>query len=210
MTWKDITVFQFQALSDIWLHAAERELVDVMVDVCCTCYGLTARQVDSLNLEQYKELCKGLEFLNDIPKWEPVKYVTVDGRRYRFLYDVRKIHSARCIEVKHFGSEDHGGFVANLHKLAASMVIPQKRNRIGIWVDAKYDALDHEDYANDILQAPITAIHGSALFFCEVFKQLTISLKDYLTQTIPTKMQKEAQQILLHSCEIMDGPTMPQ
>lgn len=206
MQWSDLTVQQFQQLTELW-QGGEADPALLMFDMVEVCHRLTPNQVDSLTTTDFNKLVAELSFLNEIPAWKPVKYVDVNGMRYRFVYDVRQIHAARNIEVKTFGQ---GGLIPNMHKVAASMVVPQRRDRVlrWRWVDDLYDAAKHQEYANDLLQAPITAIYGSALFFCEVFMRSIPGIADYLTSTItdPTK-KKEARQLLLDSCKTLDGST---
>lgn len=208
MQWSDITVQQFQQLTELW-QDGKADPALLMFDMVEVCHRLTPNQVDSLSNEDFNRLVAELAFLNEVPAWKPHRFVTVDGRRYRFVYDVRQIHAARNIEVKSFGQ---GGLIPNMHKMAASMVVPQRRDRVlpWRWVDDLYDASKHEQYAADLLQAPITAIHGSALFFCEVFMKSIPAIADYLTSTIqePT-MREQAKQLLLNSCKILDGNTTP-
>ena len=184
MTWDNITVEQFQQLTDIWQQSEGQETLFVLADMIQVCHGLTRRQVDSMAPagDEFRRLCRELDFLNKQPEWKPVRHVVLNGRRYRFVYDVRQIHAARNIEVKHF---NQGGFVMNMHKLAASMVMPQKRNWFGKWVDDTYDAAKHEQYASDLRQCPITAIYGSALFFCELFTRSTADILDSLKSKNP-------------------------
>lgn len=201
MTWDDITVYQFQQLAALPHPATELEQAERVIQTVCIVYNLTERQVDSLSLADYHKLLSGLTFLNAPPEWKPAKHFTANKRRYRLVYDVRQIHAGRYIEVKHFAQD----FVTNMHKVAASIIIPQRRNALGIWKDAKYDAAQHERYAEDILQAPITAIHGSAVFFCKLYTTSMRNLKDYLMPKIPTEMRAQAEKALIDSCGILDG-----
>lgn len=211
MTWNDLTVQQFQHI--IELQKGSREIDDpflVAADLVEICFNLTRNQLDSLSTIEFKKLCKELDFLNEQPNWKPVPFVVVNGRRYRFVYDVRQIHAARNIEVKHFHD---GGIIDNLHKMAASMVVPQRRHKWfrWRWVDAEYDAAKHKEYADDLRQAPITAIHGSAVFFCEVFKTSIAAMSDYLTSTMPTPETRiQLQQLLQSFTNSSDGSLMPQ
>lgn len=168
------------------------------------CYNLTANQVDSLTDEEFRRLYKALDFLSTEPACKPVKHVDVNGRRYRMVYDVRNIRASRYIETKTFNAR---GFIQELHKVAASIVMPQVKSFWGRWKDGEYDAAKHEHYANDLRQAPITAIYGSALFFCEVFRVSIANLTDYLTQTIPTAARKEIETTLTLSLNLMAGNT---
>lgn len=203
MNWSDITVQQFQQLEEIRLRSEGLEPLLVGLDMIGVCYNLTPAQVDSLSTSDVNRLAREMVSLNDVPDWKPVKTFMVDRRRYRFVYDVRQIHAARNIEVKVF--ESQGGFIANMHKMAASMVVPQKKNFWRNWIDDTYNAANHEQYADDILQASISAIYGSALFFCGVLMNAMPLLEDYMTSKIPEAMRSQASQTLAASFEIMAG-----
>lgn len=212
MTWNDITVQQYQQLTELWLGSKDVEPLFIMADEVEICYRLTRHQVDSLSMQEFQQFHADLNFLREIPDWQMVKHFKANGRRYRFVYDVRQIHAARNIEVKHFSQ---GDFIQNLHKSAASMVMPQRRNVFGKWRDEEYDASKHEQYAADMLQAPITAVYGSAVFFCAVWTKSIEAMSDYLTSPktmakIPTKMQEELRKLLLDSCKTMGGSLTPQ
>jgi hypothetical protein len=106
---------------------------------------------------------------------QPEKYIKVNGRKYQCVFDIRKLPSARYIESKVFSVE----LVTNLHRLAASMVIPMKKTIFG-WKKDKYDASKHEEYAQDMLEAPIVQVYHSVVFFYQVYRNLMQVSKDYL------------------------------
>jgi len=54
-----------------------------------------------------------------------------------------------------------------------------------------------------------SAIYGSALFFCEIFRKSIAASADYLTSTIPMEKRAEAKSLLLNSCNLLDGTTTP-
>lgn len=206
MEWKDITVYQFQQLSKLWEARGERDDIEITLEVIGICYNLLDRQLEALTTQDMKTLSKGLDFLNVIPEWKAERFVTVGGNRYRYTYDIAQLRAARPIEVKSFTSQ---GFTEHLHSMAASMVVPQRKTWKG-WVDAPYDAAKHSDYAKDLLQAPITMIHGSAVFFWTVFQNAIPLLSDYLTSTLPMGKREEAKRSLVDSCNIMGGSiTLP-
>ena len=206
MKWQDVTVQQFQQLTDLRQDALTRDPAFLVFDMVGIFYNMSPTQVDSLSVDELNKLSAELSFLQDMPDWKPERFVEVDGRHYRFVYDVRQIHAARNIEVKHFAN---GDFISNLHTMAASMVIPQRLRKSGLWKDDKYDAAKHQQYADDMRQAPITSIYGSAVFFCKVFQKLIPSITDYLVSSLPMEMREQARQSLLSSCEILDGSTTP-
>ena len=115
--------------------------------------------------------------------------------------------SGRYIESKVF-SRDFGN---NLHKISASMVIPQKRNFIGIWIDDKWDASKHEVYANDLLEANFSEVYHSIIFFYHVYRNWMEVSKDYLIQKmIQAGMNhSEAKKEILNLLNILDGNIVP-
>jgi hypothetical protein len=206
MNWQNVTVQQFQELDDLRQESATLDPAFVVMRMVEIFYNMSPSEVDSLTVPELNDKAAALSFLSDMPDFPASRHVVVNGRRYRFVYDVRQIHAARNLEVKQYSS---GGFINNIHKMAASMVIPQKRNRMGLWRDAKYNAAHHEQYSADLRQAPITAIYGSALFFCNLFKELIPLIADYLVSTLPMEMREEAKRLLVASSQISDGSIAP-
>jgi hypothetical protein len=163
--------------------------------------------VDSLTIQQFNNLRATLSFLDDKIEGKPVKYTQVNGKRYRFIYDVQQIKAARYIESKVFSTD----LVGNLHKLAASMVMPQRRTWYGKWVDEKYDAAKHSDYAADLQASNFMHIYQSVVFFYQVYRNWIEVSQAYLIQEMMAKgmtpeLAQEAVQIL---CSSLDGNIVP-
>lgn len=208
MTWKDINVFQWQQLIELFAQK-DSGLTELDMDVkaAAIVMDLTEHQIDSLPTAELKSILQQIRFIYQELKPQPVRYIQVKGKRYRCIYDVRQIPAARYIESKYFDTDR----VGNLHKLAACMVMPQKRNWLGMWVDDKFDAAKHADYAQDMLSAPITAVLGSVVFFYQVYTNWIKSSKDYLTKEMMNQgMSKyQAEKLYIHLCKIMDGFIKP-
>ena len=189
-TWNDITVFQWQQLMNLYKEEGNSNL-DLIVRAGSIVTGKTEHEIDALTISQLNDLGRALAFVHTEIPAKPARFIKVNGRRYRCVYDVRKMPAARYIESKHFGQDLHN----NLHRLAASMVWPQRR-RLGFWVDAKYDAARHSEYAEDMLAAPITAVFGSVVFFCEVYLRSISNLKAFMVgamlKATPTMTREEA------------------
>ena len=151
-------------------------------------------------------LLKAISFIHEEIKPQPERLIKLKGKRYKCIYDVRKIPAARYIETKHFGKDVN----ANLHRIAACMVMPMKKTLFG-WKVVKYDASKHEEYAQDILEAPIAEVLGSVVFFYQVYKNWIKSSKDYLIAEMMTKNLTRYQAEMVHQslCSIMDGYTKP-
>ena len=114
--------------------------------------------------------------------------------------------SGRYIESKVFSAD----FVTNLHKLAASMVLPMKKTIFG-WKLDKYDASRHEEYADDMLSAKIPDIYNSVVFFYHVYRNWMEVSKGYLIQAMmKVGMSKEqAAEEVANLLSIMDGNIAP-
>lgn len=192
---------------DLYANAKDMTELDLAYKVTGIVMDLTENQIDSLPLNQLKPLLAEVKFVHEDPKPQPQKYIEVNGKRYRCIYDVRKMPAARYIETKYFDQDR----ISNLHKLAAGMVMPQRKNWLGQWVDDKFDAAMHTAYAEDMLAAPITAVLGSVVFFYQVYNNWIRSSKDYLiSQMILTGMSKyQAEKLYIHLCETLDGYIRP-
>jgi hypothetical protein len=201
MNWKDISVFQYQQIVDLLQKKVDEDTSYKLIGIV---YKLTNAQVDSLSIGDYQNKVKEIQFIFTDIEGDPVNYINVNGRKYRFVYDVRKIPTARYIETKVFGED----LVNNLHKIFASMVMPMKKSLIG-WKDDVYDAMKHEEYANDILEASIQDVYPSMLFFYHVYRNWMEVSQDYLIKQIEKKGVPQAKRVVQGLLKSMDGSIAP-
>lgn len=201
--WNKLTIQQAQEI-DLVLKKDAPPL-DIEVELLSIINGLTIDEVDSLEWGKYTELRKSLDFLNKKPDGKAIPYVTLGNKRYRFIYDIRQMPFARYIEGKTFSVD----FVGNLHKLAASMSVQQRKNWYGRWVDQKYNAAKHSEYAEDLLQAPFEAVYSAAVFFYQVYRIWIESSRDYLiSEQVKAGMTtQEAEKLVSDLCRYLDGST---
>lgn len=160
MNWNKITVRQYQ---DIFPIIADDNLSDLdkLVKVICILTGYNEDFIDSWPIDKLNEYRHLFEF--DFKK-EARKRVKVNGRYYRFNWEVNKLKAARYIEAKTFVGE---GLFQNLHRLMASCVIPQRK--VGfLYFDKKYNAAHHDKYATDLLDAPFPFVYNACVFFCQL------------------------------------------
>ncbi len=208
MTWNELTVWQYQQIYPI-VTKPEKDWtnLDVESKLVGIIYNLTDTQVDSLTIQQYNNLKKTLNFLEDKIEGKAVKYTQANGRRYRFIYDVQQMKAARYIESKVFSTD----LINNLHKLAASMVVPQKKTWYGRWVDDKYDAAKHSEYAADLQASNFVHIYHSVVFFYQVYRNWIEVSKGYLIQEMLNKgmTSETAQGVVQTLCEALDGNIAP-
>ena len=208
MKWNELTLWQYQQLMPIFTETNnDWTELDKDVKMLTIVTGLTESQIDSLNIAELKELRKELLFLDEQIEGKPVEYIKVNGKQYRINYDIKNMPYARYIESKVFSKDT----IANLHKIAASMVIPQKKNWFGKWVDDKYDASRHEEYSNDMQEANFINVYHSLVFFYQLYRNWTEVSRDYMkAEMMKAGMTKEqADSAVLLLCESMDGIIPP-
>jgi hypothetical protein len=201
--WNKITVKQAQEIDKLRRNInKEYTEADVDTELLAIIRNTTIQAIDSMKWVDFVEARKELVFLENEPKAKPIKHIKVGKRRYRMVYDIRQMPFARYIEGKTFAQD----FVQNLHKIAATMIMPQRRTCIR-WVDDKYDAAKHDVYANDMLQAPYEVIYASAVFFCNLFKNWIIVSKDYMINELVSKgmTNEEAVKQVNDLCRYLDG-----
>jgi hypothetical protein len=175
MNWNKITVRQYQ---DIFPIIADDNLSDLdkLVKVISILTGYNEDFIDSWPIDKLNEYRHLFEF--DFKK-EARKRVKVNGRYYRFNWEVNKLKAARYIEAKTFVGE---GLFQNLHRLMASCVIPQRK--VGfLYFDKKYNAAHHDKYATDLLDAPFPFVYNACVFFCQLLMKwidVTLSYSEEL------------------------------
>jgi hypothetical protein len=208
MKWNELTLWQYQQLMPI-MTTPDKDWteLDKEVKLLTIVTGLTENQIDSLGIQDLQELRKDLLFLDEPIEGKPVDYIKANGKQYRINYDIKNMPSARYIESKVFSKDT----LANLHKIAASMVIPQKKNWFGKWVDDKYDASKHEEYSNDMQEANFVNVYHSLVFFYQVYRNWIEVSRDYMkAEMMTTGMTAEqADSVVLLLCESTGGIIPP-
>ena len=123
MTWKDINVFQWQQLAD--LQNTKEGMTDEQLSIktIAIITNLTEQQIKDMGDRKLFRIAGKIKFLQKDFEVQHAKYIKTKGKRYRCVYDVKKMPTARYVESKHFAAN----FNENIHRIAASMVIPQKR-----------------------------------------------------------------------------------
>lgn len=201
--WNKLTVEQVQRIDMVRRKAKDTDtLADIECEILAIIRSVPLSVIDSMAWLEFIEARKSLSFLEDQPNSQPIDFIRIGKKRYRFIYDIRQMPFARYIEGKTFAQD----FSQSMHKLAATMIMPQKRGFWG-WKDDKYDASKHERYANDMLKAPYDAVYASAVFFCNLFKNWIMASRDYMINQEVSKgmTQAEAERVVNDLCKYLDG-----
>lgn len=201
MNWSDINVFQYQQIVKLIDGRVNEETTPKLVAIC---FNLTDNQVGDMSLEEYNQKVKELAFISEEITGDAKPFIKANGKMYQVVYDVRKIPAARYIETKTFQKD----FIGNLHKVFASMVIPMKKSLFG-YKSTKYDSMNHEDYANDILYASIQDVYPSVVFFYHVYRNWMEVSKGYLIQEMEKKQVPQAKKVVAGLMKSMDGNIAP-
>ena len=205
MNWHTLTVRQAQDVERIRRAAKDEDGLDSETKLLAAITGRKQSEIDSLPWAEYVQLRKQLDFMENPIEGNPAKFIKVNGKRYRCIYDISKMPFARYIEGKQFNQD----FIMNLHKIAASMVIPQRKTFLG-WRDKDYNALDHAEYAKDMLDAPFLTVYNSCVFFYHVYRNWMEVSKGYLISEAAKKMSLEEAAKSVNALIItMDGNIPP-
>ena len=205
MNWKDVTIWQWQQMQNLLAKSKDYTELDIAVKSLAILTNQTESQIDSLTIKQLGVELEKIKFITETaPTPRTVDFIKVGKKRYRCIYDVRKLPYSRYLETKFFTTD----VTLNLHKIAASMVMPMKLTWRG-WRVAKYDASKHDEYAQDLLGASFEEVYGSVVFFCQVFSDSIKSLADYFKEEMMKAgmTTAEAETTVAALCESMDGFT---
>jgi hypothetical protein len=183
--WQTLTVEDYQLLMQV--QNSDLDDFEKEIQICSMLADCTPSDIEAMPFGDYVELKRRISFVYEKP---PEAKPKLYWRKYRFIYDVRKINTGRYISIQTFLA---GGLIDNLHNLAACIVNP----RFG-----KYDATKHEEYANDLKAAPLVYILSSMLFFCNLFEQSVAAI----AETIPAEqMTEETKKAVILLRKNLDG-----
>jgi hypothetical protein len=209
MNWNDINVYQWQQLQQVLNNRPES---DTDLDLAVKCLSIitnkTELEIDFYSIEQLNKELKKTEFLHHAPNPKAVDHIEINGRRYKCIYDIRRLPFARYFETKYFSND----VSKNLHNIAGCMVMPMTKNWLGRWVVDKYDASKHEEYAQDMLEAKFVNVYGAVVFFYLVFKGWIKTSKGFLVSEMMKSKKMttwEAEALVKVLCEAMDGFISP-
>jgi len=192
-----VTIAKFQELYLIYLmDLPDFEKSFKLVQVYL---GASEDEVDSLPLGKFNAICRELNELFEFRESEPVNKVVVNGRHYRLNLDIAKMSAGRYVEAVTFSEN----LIPNLHKIMATIAQP-----CTWWGKAlPYDAREHEQYADDMLQVDFRLAYTAAVFFYQVFGKSIKSLSSFLIAEA-VKMganREEAQKTMADLSSILDG-----
>lgn len=204
-----LTISKFQQLYEISSQDINELDKATRLAMCLT--GKTEDQVDSMSPVRFNALCRSITNLFDfeamsIDRGKPVDYIKANGRTYRIIYDVSRkpFNAGKYVEVATFSKD----VVGNLHKIMASIVQPMG------WSWRKFGMVpvdrEHQDIADDMLDADFKACYHAMVFFYAVFNDSMRVLRHYLEKEMTREIDQEAAVGILEGLsKHLDGFTMP-
>ena len=173
MTWSDVTVWQWQQIQQLNEKKDSAKEEDLIINTVAILLNKTRSQVLSLSERAIKKVIRDIEFLYlREPQMRAADFIKVGKQKFKCDYDAKFSEAGRYIEIKYFTPD----FANNLHRIAASMIIPMKPSLFG-WKELAYDSSKHEDYAEALLSAPFEIVFGSVIQKLNNIKNLDASFK---------------------------------
>ena len=178
--WEKVTVSMFQQLYDIlngqnFSHEVERQikLLAVMDDRPESYY-------EDLPLADLKREVKRADFLTieDMPTAKAPEYVTVDGHKFKVMYEVRDIRAGQFIDVMS-SAKDADEHILNLDKTLAAICLPVIDGKVG-----KYGSMPFMEVADLMARLPIVQASSIADFFYRVWTAFLKATPDCLAKKV--------------------------
>lgn len=172
-----LSVRQFQELFEvIEMGLPDYELSIIIVK---TLTGKSDAEINDISVRKFNKICatakKAIDsYVTNVDKKKPVKFLKVNGNTYQLHYDMRRMTAGKYVEAMTFSQEP----IKNLHKLLATMAIPMRWTWKGLRAK-NADKQNHDDIANDMLDADFEVAYAACVFFCKVWAELIRNLSTY-------------------------------
>jgi hypothetical protein len=194
MTWKDITIEQYQhilaiAKTDLPNFNKEVELVSYL-------FNISKDDIMYYPIEKFKYLAKQIEFLEDMFEGDMQTLFTIDGIEYKVHWEMEKKTAGQFIDLSEM-TKDPELINDKLHQILAIICIPKGE---------KYDVNFNE--RSEIFRKKLTmdvVFPISGFFDC--FKSSLPDIQDYLNKQIKTQ-QRELLTMIRDSMSIGDGTAL--
>ena len=195
MTWKDITIEQYQhilaiAKTDLPNFNKEVELVSYL-------FNISKDDIMYYPIEKFKYLAKQIEFLEDMFEGDMQTLFTIDGIEYKVHWEMEKKTAGQFIDLSEM-TKDPELINDKLHQILAVICIPKGE---------KYDVNFME--RSEIFRKKLTmdVVFPISGFFLTVLKSSLPDIQDYLNKQIKTQ-QRELLTMIRDSMSIGDGTAL--
>ena len=210
-SWASVTLREYQAMTALFKESEEKgknlsnrakELHDYHTE-CALISALTGEDMDdilSLHKGAHNSIMNELKFL-ETPITGKVRTRTkVNGQRYYFEKNAKKINGGQWISIMHF-LEDEDKIDDNLHNLLACFA-----SKVDWFFWHKYNGKIHEDVAKDMLDLPMTTVKPLTDFFLKDWLESVKNMAVYL-EIQGNRLKRKAERMLARSKVDTDGST---
>ena len=189
-----LTIDKFQRLQSIaTLDTEEIEKASRLVQVLL---DKSEAEVEAMPIRKFGKLCDKLKkafdlTVNAATMSKPKTLMVANSKVYNLNFDIKPpFNTGRYIEVLTFSKDDP---IMNMHNILASICTPMKWSwRKFNYVKMEYDALKHEEYANDFKLADFRHGYFAMVFFYSLLTNSTADTMDFLTAQMKLrKLNKE-------------------
>lgn len=203
-----LTIDKFQRLQAIAsIESDEIEKASRLVQVLL---NKSEAEVESMPLPKFGKLCDKLKKAFDLTidaatMSKPKSVIVANGKVYHLNFDIKPpFNTGRYIEVLTFSKSDA---IMNMHNILASICTPMRWSwRKFNYVKMEYDALKHEEYAEDMKLADFRHGYYAMVFFYSLLINSTADTPDFLkVQTDMRRVNKKRVQQLKKALPITGG-----
>lgn len=166
-----ITVRTFQAINEIKNSGLDE--LDKSFEIVRAITGMSMEQIKKMRIRKFNKIIRAIG--NKFSEWGsgmlPVKgsrYIKVNNKPYRIHDDIYQMNAARYVEVITFAKDS----VGNMHKLLASMVVPQQWTILGM-TDLPYKDEDHQYLSDQMLDADYGDIYSALVSMMNSISKIT-------------------------------------
>jgi len=167
--WEAVTLREFQAVTKLFKEAEpkletlkgnkkQRFQFELECAIISTLSGADMDDILNLHNGAHIALMNTIGFLSEPITGKVQTKVKVNGRKYYFEKDAKKITGGQWITIMHF-LDNEDKIDENLHNLLACFAYDVK------WFSKKYNGSDHNRIAEDMLDLPISFVKPLTDFF---------------------------------------------
>lgn len=202
MTWDDITIEQFAELQKTFKDKPDN-IVDKLNQRILQTSIITGKDLDEVERMTLKELDEIDKLIKTPLPTKLHKRFRINGIVYEFITNARELAGGQYMSIMESIKEDP---FDHLHVVMFNISRPIKITLKG-FKSYEFEASEIPDRIEDFKKMPISIANPIAVFFCNLSKDLMISLQDYSlkNQEILTKRIKQMIQELEEDLQDGDG-----
>ena len=168
----DITIRQFIALEEIDNEQDELDIIKQRIEVFTK---LTPEQLKGVSKKDFDDMANQINIaLNQESKF--IDRFELDGVEFGFVPNLDKITAGEWGDLNRYNTD-----IETFNRLMAILFRPVTHtDKFGNYKIERYKGTDA--YAEIMMEAPLNALNGALVFFCDLAIELQSSIKAYLKE----------------------------